>query len=396
MEDPLRKMRSLDQVNLEHLARYHRALLLQPHLKPRTVQTKLWRVYTFLKAAGKDATIITRGDVEEWLLRRREEVQPVTLQGEILEVKLFYRWMEPGKEEVLLPGRIRHVRTELPMDRLLTRQDIVKLVEACTNQRDRALLMLLWDSAARIGEVMPLKIGDVAFDRYGAVVFVSGKTGRRRLRLTSSAPDLQAWVNIHPKRTDPEAPLWTTHRRYGSAVRALTLHTVEQTVKAIGRRAGIPGVHPHLIRHARLTDLVKSEGKRKGMNEMELRILAGWEKSSTMPAVYVHLSGGDVENRILQNAGLLDTGEEEEDTTLEPLKCPRCRAINVSGTLFCGKCSMALSERAIREIELLRAVDNDPDVLILVAEEMKKRRARGHRDGGGGDLPPLKGKSPAS
>jgi site-specific recombinase XerC len=67
------------------------------------------------------------------------------------------------------------------------------------------LFMLLWDSAARIGEIMKLKVGDVLFDQYGGVIFVNGKTGKRRIRLTASVPDLQQWLNIHPLKDNPDA-----------------------------------------------------------------------------------------------------------------------------------------------------------------------------------------------
>jgi integrase len=379
MDALLGKLKSLDPVNREHLARYLRALHLKPNLRPRTIETKIWRVYTFLQAIGfKDAADVTREDVEEWILRRRDEVEPVTLQGEILEALLFYRWLAPDREKDLFPGKMKRVRHTLPVDRLLTRQDIMKLVGACTNHRDRALVMLMWDSGARIGEIIGLKLGDVTFDQYGAVVIVEGKTGRRRLRLTSSAPDLQAWINVHPHKENSEAPLFVTHRRYGSAVRPLNLHTVQTNFKALSRRAGLHRIHPHLIRHARLTDLAKSEGKRKGLNEMELRIVAGWERSSVMPAVYVHLSGGDVEDRILQNAGLLTDGREP-DTTLEPVKCPRCQAINPPGALFCVKCSMALSEKAIvrldRILGTVRASDDYQNLLAALKEDLNRPAA---------------------
>ena len=47
----------------------------------------------------------------------------------------------------------------------------------CESQRDRALVAVAWDSAARISELLDINIGHVNFDRYGAVISVSGKTG---------------------------------------------------------------------------------------------------------------------------------------------------------------------------------------------------------------------------
>lgn len=46
------------------------------------------------------------------------------------------------------------------------------------------------------------------FDQHGAVLIVNGKTGPRRVRVIAAAPALASWLNIHPLRGDPNAPLW--------------------------------------------------------------------------------------------------------------------------------------------------------------------------------------------
>jgi len=43
-------------------------------------------------------------------------------------------------------------------------------------------------------------VGDVEFDRLGAVIIVRGKTGMRRIRLIESVPDLQRWLAVHSRR----------------------------------------------------------------------------------------------------------------------------------------------------------------------------------------------------
>ncbi|HCU22429.1 MAG TPA: integrase, partial [Candidatus Atribacteria bacterium] len=113
--------------------------------------------------------------------------------------------------------------------------DIRKLVKACDNQRDRALIMLLWDSGARISKVLSRNVGHVEIDKYGAVVIVEGKTGRRRLRLIDGVPDLQLWLQMHPYRSDPSAPLFLTNTRYGVGRKRLNLRTVENRLKYLKR-----------------------------------------------------------------------------------------------------------------------------------------------------------------
>jgi len=123
-------------------------------------------------------------------------------------------------------------------------------------------------------------------------------------------------------------------------------------LKDIARKLGMKKpIHPHAIRHARLTDLARSNSQKQGLSEMELRLVAGWEKNSAMPEVYIHLSGADVERKLLENAGFVDSTPDKAETALEPQQCPRCKALNAHDALYCATCSMALVEEAARKVD---------------------------------------------
>jgi len=366
--EELEPLKRLDPVNRRYLEDYTRHLHMRG-IRKETIRTKLWRVYVFLdNRSFLDARALQKTDVEDYIIERKKTVSPVTMEGEVLEVRLFVRWLTPEKEKALFPVKMKRTKKTLPVERLVTQENIKTLLDACTNQRDRALLMVLWDSACRISEILDRRVGDIQFDRYGATVIVTGKTGQRRLRLTDSVPDLQAWINVHPLRHDQDAPLFVTHRRYGSECRALDKCTVQNTLKIIGRRAGIQGVHPHALRHARLTDLAK-----QGFSEMELRIIAGWEKSSAMPEIYVHLSGADVEKKVLERAGVVKA--EKEESQLSQKTCPRCGTRNAFDAIYCKICSLGLTPRAFEMLEILSAAKNEPDTLIEYANWLKARKS---------------------
>ncbi len=129
------------------------------------------------------------------------------------------RWT--GSSDWLLPDmdivkfKPKPPQYEVPPERVLQSDHVRSLLEACETQRDRALVAVVWDSAARISEILNCNIGHVTFDRYGAMIAVTGKTGRRSIRLVSSVPDLQVWINIHPFKNNPDAPLFVTSRRRG-------------------------------------------------------------------------------------------------------------------------------------------------------------------------------------
>ncbi len=353
MSNEFIRLKRLDPVNKKYLEDYVRQLELK-QLKPNTVKIKLWKVYTFMIYTNfKDSKNVTKDEVENYVIERRNNCSPFTVQGDILELKLFLRWLMPEREKELFTFKMKKPRRTLPVDQLVTRKDVQTLVQACDTQRDRALIMLLWDSGARLNEIMPLNVGSVEFDKYGAVIIVNGKTGRRRLRLTDSVPDLQAWVNMHPMKDNNNAPLFITYSRYGMSTKRLNFRTVENRLKNLAAKLKMTKkICPHGIRHARLTDFVKSEGNKKGFSEMELRIQAGWEKNSTMPEIYVHLSGADIEEKILRNAGLIEESDgEKKDKMLEAKKCPRCKTLNAYDAKFCTSCSFVLDTRTALEIE---------------------------------------------
>jgi len=343
----------LDPVNRVYFEQYVRCLDLK-QVKYNTIRTKLWRIYPFLKwYQFQDAKTITQPVLEDYFIKRRTLVSPFTLQGDILEVKLFYRFLLPKKEKQLFKNiTIKRPRRHLPVDQLITRDDISKIIDACEKPRDRALFMLMWDSGGRINELLSLNIGHVQFDRYGAIVIVHGKTGMRRLRLISSVPHLQTWINMHPLKKDSQAPLFVTTRCYGGSPRRLDMRTVENKLKHAAKAAQIKKpVHPHAVRHARLTDLARGNGSRPGLNEMELRLVAGWERNSAMPEVYVHLSGADVERKVLANAGIIEIETPQSEMKLEPIMCPRCKTMNAHYSTYCSYCSLVLTEKAALSIE---------------------------------------------
>ena len=190
--------------------------------------------------------------------------------------------------------------------------------------------------------------------------------------MIDAAPYLQSWINDHPKKNDPNAPLW-----WGNRETALKITQTQALIKKYATKAGVKKrVHPHLFRHSRLTHLAKMPY----INEMDLRIIAGWTRDSAMPAVYLHLSGRDVDRKLLEHRGLLKEEEtlEAEEKPLEPIKCQRCETINPADAKFCYKCSMALTLKAAVELDgkrkhtddLMDRLLDDPEIKALLKRKI--------------------------
>lgn len=262
-------------------------------------------------------------------------------------VRSFLRWVHNGTQQMAEPpeclGAIQRHRTKPELRReVLSPEEIRRIVDACDNQRDRALIAVGYESGARAGEILSLRIRDVEPDRYGAIVMVKGKTGERRIRLVQAVPDLQLWLNIHPLKQDREATLWPS--RWNKTRPITTMHFHRLLVRH-AKEAGVEKhVHPHLLRHSRATHLANV------LTEAQMREFFGWTKGSDMPEVYVHLSGRDVDRTLLRHYGIVVEEEKVPSEALKPVHCPRCGFENPASFEYCGRCSMLLRVKPSAEL----------------------------------------------
>lgn len=349
--------------------------------KESTIKGEFWQFVPFKDYYdNKLFTEITQNEIEDYILHRRQTVSQTTTHNNFIALRNLYNFLRRNyniPENLFENVKTKPPKNNLPVDELILPEDVKSLVDSANTQRNRALVMLLWDSGARIGEILGLNISHVSFDKYGAVLIVSGKTGMRRIRLIDSVPDIQLWINQHPDRDNPQAPLFVTDRKQGGKFKRLDPQSVNTLLIGLAEKACIKKkVHPHAFRHGKLTDLAKN-----GFNEMELRIFAGWEKSSAMPATYLHLSGADIEKKILQKNGFVQDDTKENQKVMKPIECPRCYTKNPVGAKYCYKCSMIIDQKtAISEENLEKEIkgytQSEPEWMEVLLKKLREEMSK--------------------
>jgi len=328
---------------------------------------------------NKPLSQVVREDIIELVqkIERRSDYTEYTKHDYKLSIKKLFKFIR-GTEDY--PEEVRWIKLtskknahKLP-EELLTEDEVNRMAQAARTPRDRAFVLVLYDSGCRIGEVLTLKIMHVQFDEYGAVLTVNGKTGMRRVRVIASESALASWINIHPLRDNPEAPLWVS---LGTNSRDVQLkhRTASDFLKVLARRAGIKKrVYPHLFRHSRATHLANH------LTEAQLKQYFGWVQSSDMASTYVHLSGRDVDKRLLELNGI-----RQEEKTLEEFRvlfCPRCKVKNSPDSKFCNSCGLCFDVKTAMQIDEMRdKVDRlmtelvkQPEVLDVLIEALHKEK----------------------
>jgi site-specific recombinase XerD/ribosomal protein L40E len=308
-------------------------------IKAPRIEKHLDNLSRIAKWLGKSFEDTTKEDIEKILARleRANALSDWTKYDYKRTIKTFFTWL--GKKEIVewivltIPSK-----NKLP-DEILTEEEIQKMVDACENLRDKAMVAVLYESGTRVGEFLKMKIRDIVFDNKGAVIQVTGKTGDRRIRLVASVPYLAQWLDAHPLKHNRNAFVWLSLQRNLNIERngnkPMEYDALRMQLKKIAKRAGIEKrIYPHLFRHSRATHLAK------WLTEAQMCEFFGWVQGSDMPRIYVHLSGRDVDDAILSMYGI--ENREMEKPKMEVVKCDRCKAINPKDAQVCMRCGIPL------------------------------------------------------
>ncbi len=326
---------------------------------------------------GKNWNEATKMDIENVVSKVVQKYSPDgqetnTTHDHKKVLKIFFRWLRLGsrsKDEVGDPPETKHIRMKRVKDKiaredLLTESDRTRLLHACgENSRDRALIDCFYDSGVRPGEILNLQIKHVKFDKNGIVLQVDGKTGARPVRLMESIPNFSTWLNSHPFRDNPEAPLWINlnKAKYGEP---LSYNSARQMVI---RRASIANLQKrlylNLFRHSEATRTAKY------MTEAHMKKRHGWTSDSKMAARYVHLVNSDVDDIMFKHYGIKNDKEERPNF---PQTCPVCQTLNDSQASVCSKCSKPLNLQTIEKIEENQKLEISKLAKQLVSDEIEE------------------------
>jgi site-specific recombinase XerD len=219
----------------------------------------------------------TRADLEAFmadLLARRTASTAATYYKVL---KVLYAWLLDEQEIQVDPmARMKPPLVPAKPVPIVAADGLKRLFAACAGasfeaRRDTALIMLLLDTGARREEMAGLTLADVDLDL--DVLLVLGK-GRRERALPfgrKAGEALDRYLRVRARHKDAELP-WLWLGKKGR----LTAWGLVQMLRRRGAQAGLPGLHPHQLRHT-----FAHEWLVQGGAETDLMQIAGW-KSRTM------------------------------------------------------------------------------------------------------------------
>lgn len=201
----------------------------------------------------------------DWLEEKKNSSSSTRNQRRIA-MNTFFKYLQyenPGcvllcQQILAIPKKVDRKQTiqHLPQKAI---EEILKQPDLTTHsgRRDFAILSLLYESAARVSEIADLRVGDLRFERNGAVVRLLGKGSKTRIvpLINEVADFLHKYINEEAQYRSccNEEPLFC-NRSKSKLTRAGISYILQKYANEA--RAKSPAlinvkVYPHIFRHSR-------------------------------------------------------------------------------------------------------------------------------------------------
>lgn len=195
------------------------------------------------------------------MIKQGKDTNTVRLASNAIRFYLKLKGEKPAK---IMPKRSQKI------PRVLTREEIRRMVNNTLNPKHRLILVLLYGSGLRLNELRNLKVEHILPKN---VLVKQGKGGKDRLTLLpKEAKKLISQLGITEG--------YVFRGRKGKCC----AKTIQAAVENAAKRAGLKEVHPHTLRHSFATHLLE-----RGIDTRIIQKLLGHKRLETTQ-IYAHVT----------------------------------------------------------------------------------------------------------
>lgn len=226
-----------------------------------------------LGAFDKHLTHVTTEDLRKYLsdYQEKRNCSKSNIDNIRRILSSFFAWLE--EENYILKSpvrRIHKIRTAKIIKETYTDEALEQMRDNCTSLRDLAMIDLLASTGMRVGELIRLNRNDIDFENRECIVF--GKGSKERPVYFDARTKIHL-KNYLDSRSDENPALFVSLLK---PYNRLQISGVEIRLRDMGRKLGIPKVHPHKFRRTLATRAID-----KGMPIEQVQQLLGHSKIDT-------------------------------------------------------------------------------------------------------------------
>lgn len=255
--------------NIDILSGYNYYLKVERGLSPNTVKAYTADIegfYEFLRHRGVTLRDASSSDISDYIISVSDYLSKRSQARLLSSLNSFFDYLVSDGERKDNPSSAvdsPKLGKYLPV--VLSVEEVRAILKAAPNERDRAILEVLYGCGLRVSEVCSLKISEVYLK--DMFVKVMGKGSKERLvpMAPSTASAIMDYLSVRPE-SDAGCEDVLFLNRFG---RALSRVAVFKMVKSVALVAGVDkNLSPHTFRHSFATHLIENGADLRVVQEM--------------------------------------------------------------------------------------------------------------------------------
>lgn len=229
----------------------------------------------------------TKKDINNYCILVQETKKPVTFEATKLRLKKFFEWKGSDIANHLV-AKVK-AADEIDEKDILTVEEVQLMIDSTESPLYQALIAFLFESGARISEVLPIIVSDIEETDKGmqlGVYETKIKDRKRPILCLYSFQYIRNLINYLNLGKDDKLFDIGKSAAYKMLVK-------------IGKDAGIEKqTNPHRLRHAQARQMLIEK-----YDPLIIDKKMGWRVGSDMRARYSHVGNKDVINATFEHAG---------------------------------------------------------------------------------------------
>jgi integrase/recombinase XerD len=252
---------------------------------PKTINNYSYFINLYRKFLSEQKKDIRKGDREDLksylAYLQNKGYKSATIEHSFKSIHSFYDFLIESKKIEFNPVdhvRKRYLKKYKSQNQSSSRQcisieDASRLINSILDTRDRAILLLLFKTGARLHEILDLDISDIDLKNYQITLKPTPKRSNRIVFFdVETADQLQEWLPVREKRSKGNPALWI-----GPAGKRLQSDPLRRRIEKYAARMGLHDPNsermenrftPHCARHWFSTHLIRSGMPREYIKEL--------------------------------------------------------------------------------------------------------------------------------
>ncbi len=241
-----------------------------------TLKSYLKSNQNLLEFAKKNPDKLTKDDLKAFMAENLTDKAPLTIIQFLAAIK--YAYSNLLQNDITLG--IKRPKKEKKLPDVLTKDEVRKLIGACSNDKSKLMISMLYACGFRVSELLNLKVNDLKFDeKVGHVKSGKGKKDRIFNIPEFLFDDIKKQVEM--QKQEGKDYLFTSPNTKSQ----LSSRNIQKIIEHLVQKVYInKKVHPHTLRHSFATHLLED-----GIDIRKIQELLGHADLSTTQ-IYTHIS----------------------------------------------------------------------------------------------------------